>query len=67
MGSILTSRQTSPGLRCRQCARVAILGAGQSWIGVFCKAVMRQHWVEDVDISAAPDQSIPPLIVLWNG
>jgi 2-hydroxychromene-2-carboxylate isomerase len=34
--------------------RVAILGAGQPWIGAFCKAVMRQNWVDDVDINTAP-------------
>ena len=32
--------------------RVAILGAAQPWIGQFCRAVMRQNWVDDVDINA---------------
>lgn len=35
--------------------RVALLGAEQPWIGAFCRAVMRQNWVEDLDINH-PDQ-----------
>jgi 2-hydroxychromene-2-carboxylate isomerase len=35
--------------------RVAILGAAQPWIGAFCKNVMRQNWVEDVEINS-PEQ-----------
>jgi 2-hydroxychromene-2-carboxylate isomerase len=31
--------------------RVAVLGAGQEWMPAFCRAVMLQNWVEDVDIS----------------
>lgn len=31
--------------------RVAILVANKPWIGEFCKAVMRQNFVEDVDIN----------------
>lgn len=32
--------------------RVAVLGSNQPWIAGFCKAVMRQNFVEDVDINA---------------
>jgi 2-hydroxychromene-2-carboxylate isomerase len=35
--------------------RVAIHGAEQSWIGAFCRNVMRQNWVEDVEINT-PDR-----------
>lgn len=31
--------------------RVAIHGANQPWIGPFCRNVMRQNWVDDVDIN----------------
>src|SRR5712691_11198997 len=31
--------------------RVAVLASNQPWIADFCKAVMRQNFVEDVDIS----------------
>jgi 2-hydroxychromene-2-carboxylate isomerase len=31
--------------------RVAILGAEQPWVGAFCREVMRQNWVEDIDIN----------------
>lgn len=31
--------------------RVAISASNQPWIGAFCKAVMRQNFVEDADIS----------------
>jgi 2-hydroxychromene-2-carboxylate isomerase len=31
--------------------RVAIYGADQPWIGPFCRNVMRQNWVDDVDIN----------------
>ncbi len=31
--------------------RVAILGAEQPWIGAFCKNVMVQNWVDDLDIN----------------
>jgi len=31
--------------------RVAVLGADQPWIGAFCRAVMRQNFVDDLDIS----------------
>jgi 2-hydroxychromene-2-carboxylate isomerase len=34
--------------------RVATLGATQPWMGRFCKAVMRQNWVDDVDINTPP-------------
>ena len=30
--------------------RVALLGVGQPWIGAYCQAVMRQNFVEDLDI-----------------
>lgn len=33
--------------------RVALLGADESWIGAFCRAVMRQNWVEDLGINDA--------------
>lgn len=32
--------------------RVATLGMEQPWIGGFCRAVMRQHLVDDLDIDA---------------
>lgn len=32
--------------------RVAILGAEQPWIGAFCKNVMVQNWVDDLDINS---------------
>lgn len=35
--------------------RVALLGADQPWIGAFCRAVMLQNWVQDLDINH-PDQ-----------
>lgn len=31
--------------------RVAVANAGQPWIGAFCRTVMRQNFVEDVDIN----------------
>jgi 2-hydroxychromene-2-carboxylate isomerase len=31
--------------------RVALLGAEEPWIGSFCRAVMRQNWVNDLDIN----------------
>lgn len=31
--------------------RVALLGAGESWIGAFCKRVMVQNFVDDLDIN----------------
>jgi 2-hydroxychromene-2-carboxylate isomerase len=31
--------------------RVAICGAEQPWMGAFCKNVMRQNWVEDLEIN----------------
>lgn len=31
--------------------RVAVLGAEQSWIAAFCQRVMRQNFVEDIDIN----------------
>ena len=31
--------------------RVALLGANESWIGAFCKRVMLQNFVDDVDIN----------------
>lgn len=34
--------------------RVAVLCATQPWMGRFCKAVMRQNWVDDVDINTPP-------------
>lgn len=34
-------------------ARVALFGAGQSWAGAFCRAVMQQNWGEDLDIDDA--------------
>jgi len=30
--------------------RVATLGAAQPWMGEFCRRVMRQNWVEDLEI-----------------
>lgn len=30
--------------------RVAVLGASESWIGAFCKRVMLQNFVDDIDI-----------------
>ena len=30
--------------------RVAAFGAGQPWIDIFCQRVMRQNFVEDIDI-----------------
>ena len=30
--------------------RVATLGAAQPWIGEFCRRVMRQNWVDDLEI-----------------
>ncbi|PHV06142.1 disulfide bond formation protein DsbA [Janthinobacterium sp. BJB412] len=33
--------------------RVATLGAGEPWMEAFCRAVMRQNFVEDVDINQA--------------
>ena len=30
--------------------RLAVLGADQPWIGAFCRAVMRQNFVDDLDI-----------------
>jgi len=30
--------------------RVATLGAREAWMGAFCRRVMRQNWVEDLDI-----------------
>ena len=30
--------------------RVATLGAGEPWMGEFCRRVMRQNWVDDRDI-----------------
>ena len=33
--------------------RVALLGSDQPWIGQFCKSVMRQNFVEDLDINDA--------------
>jgi 2-hydroxychromene-2-carboxylate isomerase len=35
--------------------RVALLGSDQPWIGAFCRAVMQQNWVSDLDIND-PDQ-----------
>ena len=32
--------------------RVAALGAQEAWMGAFCRRVMRQNWVEDLDIDA---------------
>lgn len=32
-------------------SRVALLGADQPWGPAFCKAVMQQNWVEDLDIN----------------
>jgi 2-hydroxychromene-2-carboxylate isomerase len=34
--------------------RVAALGATEPWMGPFCKAVMLQNWIEDVDINSPP-------------
>src|SRR5713226_8149776 len=31
--------------------RVAVLASNQPWMGAFCRAVMRQNFVEDVDIN----------------
>lgn len=31
--------------------RVAILAADKPWIGEFCRKVMKQNWVEDLDIN----------------
>lgn len=31
--------------------RVAMLGSGQPWMGQFCRAAMRQNWVDDLDIN----------------
>jgi 2-hydroxychromene-2-carboxylate isomerase len=31
--------------------RVALLGSGQPWMGAFCREVMRQNWVDDLDIN----------------
>ena len=31
--------------------RVALLGAKESWIGAFCKRVMQQNFVKDIDIN----------------
>ncbi len=31
--------------------RVAMLGAGESWMGAFCKRVMQQNFVDDLDIN----------------
>ncbi len=31
--------------------RVAMLGAGESWMGAFCKRVMLQNFVDDLDIN----------------
>lgn len=31
--------------------RVAVLGADESWIGAFCKRVMQQNFVDDLDIN----------------
>ena len=31
--------------------RVALLGAGESWMGAFCKRVMQQNFVADLDIN----------------
>jgi 2-hydroxychromene-2-carboxylate isomerase len=31
--------------------RVAMLGSDQPWIGQFCRAVMRQNWVDYLDIN----------------
>ncbi len=31
--------------------RVAMLGADEPWIGAFCKKVMLQNWVDDLDIN----------------
>ena len=33
--------------------RVATLGAGEPWMEAFCRAVMRQNFVDDVDINEA--------------
>ena len=30
--------------------RVATLGAREAWMGAFCRRVMQQNWVEDLDI-----------------
>jgi len=30
--------------------RVATLGAREAWMGAFCRRVMRQNWIEDLDI-----------------
>lgn len=32
--------------------RVATLGAREAWMGAFCRRVMRQNWIEDLDIDA---------------
>jgi 2-hydroxychromene-2-carboxylate isomerase len=31
--------------------RVAMLGSGQGWMGPYCRAVMRQNWVDDLEIN----------------
>lgn len=33
--------------------RVALLGADQAWLPAFCRAVMRQNWVDDIEIDNA--------------
>ena len=33
--------------------RVALLGADQAWLPAFCRAVMQQNWVDDIDIDSA--------------
>lgn len=44
--------------------RVALLGADQAWLPAFCRAVMRQNWVDDIEIDN-PDSlrlALQPLV-----
>lgn len=44
--------------------RVAALGAGEAWIGAFCRRVMQQNWVQDreIDDAAAVHEALSGLV-----
>jgi 2-hydroxychromene-2-carboxylate isomerase len=44
--------------------RVAALGAGEAWIGAFCRRVMQQNWMQDreIDDAAAVREALDGLV-----
>ncbi|MEC4720609.1 2-hydroxychromene-2-carboxylate isomerase [Noviherbaspirillum sp. CPCC 100848] len=47
--------------------RVALLGAGQAWLPAFCRTVMRQNWVDDIEIDSADSVRLALLPLLPVG